>query len=114
MWTQELVYIPHKFPSSHFIQVRGNVACIHSYSYIVSDSVLGCLAPSPPRDVTVRLVAPTLAEVRWRTPAVSNGNITHYTVYAIPLRSIELAAERQTEPIATTSTIQMVITSVVL
>ena len=41
--------------------------------------------PSAPRNVTVRLIAPLLVEIRWRQPAVSNGQIIHYTVYAIPI-----------------------------
>ena len=41
--------------------------------------------PSAPRDVTVRLITPQLVEVRWRAPAVSNGQIIRYTVYAIPI-----------------------------
>ena len=45
------------------------------------------VAPTSPRDVTARLVAPLEVEVRWRSPAVTNGDISHYTVYAIPLRS---------------------------
>ena len=45
-----------------------------------------CLtAPSPPRDVTVRQVGPLMVEVQWRPPAMSYGNVTHYTVYAIPV-----------------------------
>ena len=42
-------------------------------------------APSAPRDITVRLVTPRVAEVRWRAPAVTNGHIIKYIVYAIPL-----------------------------
>ena len=41
--------------------------------------------PSAPRGVTVRLITPRLVEVRWRAPAVSNGQIIRYTVYAIPI-----------------------------
>ena len=44
-------------------------------------------APSAPRDVSARLVAPLEVEVRWRSPAVTNGDISHYTVFATPLRS---------------------------
>ena len=40
-------------------------------------------APSPPRDVTVRLVNTPLVEVRWREPAVPNGIIVRYTVYGL-------------------------------
>ena len=45
------------------------------------------LAPSSPRDVTARLVAPLQVEVKWRPPAAPNGDISHYYVYAIPLAS---------------------------
>ena len=41
--------------------------------------------PSAPRNVTVRLVTPRLVEIRWRRPAVSNGQIIRYTAYAIPI-----------------------------
>ena len=33
----------------------------------------------------MRLVTPRLAEIRWRRPAVSNGQIIRYTAYAIPI-----------------------------
>ena len=64
-------------------------------------------APSPPRDVTVRLVTPRVAEVTWRTPAVTNGIISRYIVYAIPLGSTTQAV-----PLAVTTpqTIQTVST----
>ena len=35
------------------------------------------------------MITPTLAEVSWRTPAVPNGVIAHYTVYAVPQLSHE-------------------------
>ena len=41
--------------------------------------------PSAPRDVTVCLITPRLVEVKWRAPALSNGQIIRYTVYAIPI-----------------------------
>ena len=53
------------------------------YSYFL----LAHAAPTSPRDVSARLVAPLEVEVRWRSPAVTNGDISHYYVYAIPLRS---------------------------
>ena len=64
-------------------------------SYFLVNLVISCRviisfsfsAPSAPRDVTARLVAPLKVEVRWRSPAVTNGDISHYNVYAIPLRS---------------------------
>ena len=57
-----------------------------------------CSAPSVPRDVTVKLVRPLVAEVSWRAPSVSNGVITHYTIYAIPQVSFEIGfrTKRQT------------------
>ena len=54
-------------------------------------------APSAPRDVKVRLIAPFLVEVSWRAPALPNGVITHYTVYAIPqIFHEETRSKRQT------------------
>ena len=47
------------------------------------------LAPSAPRDVSARLITPFLVEVSWRAPAIPNGVITHYTVYAVPQISHE-------------------------
>ena len=44
-------------------------------------------APSPPRDITVRIISATVIEVSWRPPAVPNGEIIRYTVYLIPLTS---------------------------
>ena len=41
------------------------------------------VAPSEPRDVSVRLVTPLTVEVSWREPAVPNGQIVLYTVYAV-------------------------------
>ena len=52
-------------------------------------SVILLLAPSAPRDVRARLITPSLAEVSWRAPALPNGVITHYTVYAVPQLSHE-------------------------
>ena len=52
-------------------------------------SAILLLAPSAPRDVRARLITPSLAEVSWRTPAVPNGVITFYTVYAVPQLSHE-------------------------
>ena len=43
--------------------------------------------PSPPRNVTAKLIAPGTVEVRWRVPALSNGVIIRFTVYAIPVRA---------------------------
>ena len=55
------------------------------------------VAPSSPRDVRVRQIRPLLVEVSWRAPAISNGVITHYTVYAIPKLSYEATrSKRQT------------------
>lgn len=45
------------------------------------------IAPSPPQNVTANLVAPGIVEVRWTAPMMSNGVITHFTVYAIPVRT---------------------------
>ena len=42
------------------------------------------VAPSAPRDIRVRQVRPLMVEVSWRPPAMSNGIITHYTIYAKP------------------------------
>ena len=44
-------------------------------------------APSPPRNVTAKLIAPGTVEVRWSVPARSNGVIIRFTVYAIPMRT---------------------------
>lgn len=60
--------------------------------------IINTLAPTAPRDVKVRLVAPFLAEVRWRVPALSNGVITHYTVYAIPQISHEETRNKRQTP----------------
>lgn len=51
------------------------------------------VAPSPPRNVSVRLVKPMTVEIRWRTPALPNGNISQYTVYAVPFTSGDDGAE---------------------
>ena len=42
-------------------------------------------APSPPQSVSAVLIKPLLVEVRWRRPALPNGNISHYIVYTILL-----------------------------
>lgn len=66
-------------------------------------------APSPPRDVSVRMVTPTIAEVSWREPAVPNGVVTQYTVYAIPLGSVTtFRGKRQADATASSETIKMV------
>ena len=44
-------------------------------------------APSPPRNVTAKLIAPGIIEVRWSVPMMSNGVINHFTVYAIPMQT---------------------------
>lgn len=46
-------------------------------------------APSPPRAVGARLVAPYTVEVSWTAPANPNGDIVFYTVYATQLSSCE-------------------------
>ena len=71
------------------------VQCL-DYNIILVSAIL-LLAPSAPRDVRARLITPSLAEVSWRTPAVPNGVITHYTVYALPqLSHEETRSKRQT------------------
>ena len=69
-----------------------------------------CLTgPSAPRDVTVRLITPQLVEVRWRRPAVSNGQIIHYTVYAISIAvSGPAISKRQAAPNLPSRTIKQV------
>lgn len=42
-------------------------------------------APSPPRSVSVRIVAPYVVEVSWREPAEPNGIVRNYTVYVTPV-----------------------------
>ena len=65
--------------------------------------------PSAPRDVTVRLVTPRLVEIRWRRPAVSNGQIIRYTVYAIPITvSGPAISKRQAAPNLPSRTITQV------
>lgn len=54
-----------------------------------------CIAPSEPRDVRVRLVTPLIVEVSWREPAVPNGHILHFTVYAIPIVAFEPERRRR-------------------
>ena len=44
-------------------------------------------APSPPRAVNLRPVAPSTVEVSWTAPANPNGDIIFYTVYATHLGS---------------------------
>lgn len=73
----------------------------HIYSF--------CIAPSPPRDVSVRIIRPLLVEVRWKVPAVTKGSIVHYTVYAIPLVSTEpTRGKRQTDSATLPKTLKMV------
>ena len=73
---------------------------------------ISSLAPSPPRDVVARLVAPLTVEVTWRSPAVPSGAISHYIVYAIPLRSANVVTgegHQQSESSTTPpQTLQMV------
>lgn len=69
---------------------------ICSFSLLMCFHSAFCLAPTSPRDVTARLVAPLKVEVRWRAPAVTNGDISHYYVYAIPLRSAVSGTTPQT------------------
>ena len=65
--------------------------------------------PSAPRDVTVRLITPLLVEIRWRRPAVSNGQIIRYTVYAIPITvSGPAISKRQAAPNLPSRTITQV------
>ena len=64
-------------------------------------------APSAPRDVTVRLMTPRVAEVSWRMPAVTNGVINRYIVYAIPLGGTT-RQRRQALAITTPQTVQTV------
>ena len=57
----------------------------------------------------MRIIRPLLVEVRWRVPAVTNGNIVRYTVYAIPLVFTEpTRGKRQTEPATLPKTVKMV------
>ena len=55
----------------------------------------------------MRLVTPRVAEVRWRVPAVSNGYITKYIVYAIPLGGTT-RQRRQAVAVTTPQTIRSV------
>ena len=71
------------------------VSTISSISIILNIHTVS-IAPTSPRDVTARLVAPLKVEVRWRSPAVTNGDISHYYIYAIPLRSALSNSTRQT------------------
>lgn len=69
------------------------------------------VAPSSPRDVSVRVIRPLLVEVSWKVPAVTNGIIVHYIVYAIPLVFTEPAParkRRQAEPSTLPQTLKMV------
>ena len=75
-------------------------------SYI-HNIVIEFTAPSAPCDVTVRLVTPRVAEVSWRMPAVTNGVINRYIVYAIPLGGAT-RQRRQALAITTPHTIQTV------
>ncbi len=59
------------------------------------------IAPSPPRNVTVRIVGVNLLEVIWRPPAISNGVIIRYTVYITLFGSSnEEETERQRRQVA--------------
>lgn len=65
--------------------------------------------PSAPRNVTVRIIRPLLVEIRWRAPAVSNGQIIRYTVYAIPIAVFGPAIrKRQAAPNLPSGTIKQV------
>ena len=55
----------------------------------------------------MRLVTPRVAEVRWRAPAVTNGHIIKYIVYAIPLGGAT-RQRRQDVAVTTPQTIRMV------
>ena len=66
--------------------------CNYNNHYIIDSSSLCHIfliftAPSPPRNVSAKLIAPGTVEVRWSVPAVSNGVIIRFTVYAIPVRA---------------------------
>ena len=57
----------------------------------------------------MRIIRPLLVEVRWKVPAVTNGNIVHYTVYAIPLVFTEpTRGKRQAETATLPKTVKMV------
>ena len=57
----------------------------------------------------MKIIRPLLVEVRWKVPAVTNGNIARYTVYAIPLVLTEpTRGKRQAEPATLPKTIKMV------
>ncbi len=58
-------------PPSHQVKIRVLLLCIKLFFS----------APSPPRDITVKIVSINILEVSWRPPAVSNGLIIRYTVY---------------------------------
>ena len=79
---------------------------------------MSSIAPSPPRDVVARLVSPLTVEVTWRSPAVPNGVISHYIVYAIPLRSASVVTgERRQQSESNTTppqTIQMVLITLII
>jgi len=53
----------------------------------------------------VRLVTPRVAEVRWRMPAVTNGHVIKYIVYAIPLGGVT-RQRRQDVAVTTPQTIR--------
>ena len=66
------------------------------------------VAPLAPRDVTVRVILPLLVEVNWKVPAVTNGNIARYTVYAIPLVSTEPIRGKRQASATLPKTVKMV------
>ena len=67
------------------------------------------VAPSQPRDVKVSLVTPLIVEINWREPAVPNGHIIHYTVYAIPIAQFEPERRRRQAIIDFPGTIKKVL-----
>ena len=70
---------------------------------------LSSTAPSAPRDIRLRQVRPLMVEVSWRPPALSNGIITHYTVYAEPrLNSYSYEATRSREQTNTSESLQTI------
>ena len=54
-------------------------------------------------------MTPFLAEVSWRAPALPNGVITHYTVYAVPQISHEETRSKRQTPSTSPRTIKKVI-----
>ena len=81
--------IGSSFSSPRFVSTLPPGKPCNYNNYIIDSSSLYHIftAPSPPRNVSAKLITPDTVEVRWNIPAVLNGVIIRFTVYAIPVRA---------------------------